>query len=127
MLGAVAGWVVGGRLLRRRFLPPVEHAAVSLWEVFRSPSRMALLVTGNLIVAVLNAVCLLACLEAYASPISLWTLLAVNISISTLSSLIPIPGGGTAVASVGLSAALAAYGVPQAVAPAAVPSPPTPS
>jgi uncharacterized membrane protein YbhN (UPF0104 family) len=120
ILVALAGLLVGVPLLRRRFLPPVEHAAVSLWEVFRSPSRMALLVTGNLIVAVLNAVCLLACLEAYATPISLWTLLAVNISITTLSSLIPIPGGGTAVASVGLSGALAAYGVPQAVAVAAV-------
>jgi uncharacterized membrane protein YbhN (UPF0104 family) len=120
VLVALAGLLVGVPLLRRRFLPPVGHAAVSLWEVFRTPSRMALLVSGNLIVAVLNAVCLLACLEAYANPISLWTLLAVNISISTLSSLIPIPGGGTAVASVGLSGALAAYGVPQAVAVAAV-------
>jgi len=120
ILVALAGLLVGVPLLRRRVLPPVEHAAMSLWQVFRSPSRMALLVTGNLLVAVLNAGCLLACLEAYARPISLWTLLAVNISISTLTSLIPIPGGGTAVASVGLSGALAGYGVPQAVAVAAV-------
>jgi uncharacterized membrane protein YbhN (UPF0104 family)/tRNA A-37 threonylcarbamoyl transferase component Bud32 len=120
ILVALAGLLVGVPLLRRRFLPPVEHAAASLWEVVRSPSRMSLLVTGNLIVAVLNAMCLLLCLEAYANPISLWTILAVNISISTLSSLIPIPGGGTAVASVGLAGALVAYGVPQATAVAAV-------
>jgi uncharacterized membrane protein YbhN (UPF0104 family)/tRNA A-37 threonylcarbamoyl transferase component Bud32 len=120
VLVALAGLLVGVPLLRRRFLPPVEHAAAALWEVFRSPSRMALLVSGNVIVAVLNGLCLLACLEAYGRPISLWTVLAVNISISTLSSLIPIPGGGTAVASVGLSGALAAFGVPQSAAVAAV-------
>lgn len=43
-----------------------------------------------------------------------------NIFLGTLASLVPIPGGSTAVASVGLSGALVAFGVPKEVAVAVV-------
>ena len=47
-------------------------------------------------------------------------LLALNIGINTIASLVPIPGGGTAVSSVGLAGMLTAFGVDPAAGAAAV-------
>jgi hypothetical protein len=47
---------------------------------------------------------------------SFWTLLAVSIGVGTLSALVPIPGGGTAVGSLGIAGALAGLGVSTGVA-----------
>ena len=43
-----------------------------------------------------------------------------NIVVGTVASLIPVPGGNTLVAAVGLSAALVTFGVPETAAVAAV-------
>nr|MDQ6910451.1 hypothetical protein [Actinomycetota bacterium] len=51
---------------------------------------------------------------------TIWTLLVANIGVSTVASLVPIPGGSTAVATVGLSGALTAFGVSTEVAVSAV-------
>jgi uncharacterized membrane protein YbhN (UPF0104 family) len=64
--------------------------------------------------------CLQACLAAFGATLSFWSLLPANIFLGTLASLVPIPGGSTAVASVGLSGALVAFGVPKEIAVAAV-------
>jgi uncharacterized membrane protein YbhN (UPF0104 family) len=66
------------------------------------------------------ALVLLICIDAFGGSISYWTVLALNIFIGTIASLVPIPGGGTAVSSVGMSGALTAVGVPTEVAVAAV-------
>ena len=117
----VAGALVGAvPLLRRKFLVPAEHAIATVFAALRSPSRLVMLVTGNVIATGLGTLSLLACLEAYGHSVSVWTLLAVSISVSTIASLIPIPGGSTAVGSVGLSGALGLFGVPQDAAVAAV-------
>ena len=79
-----------------------------------------LLLGGNLGATLLSGFCLLACLEAFGASVSLWTLLALSIGIGTLAALVPIPGGGTAVSSVGLSGALVAVGVPKDVAVSAI-------
>jgi uncharacterized membrane protein YbhN (UPF0104 family) len=47
-------------------------------------------------------------------------LLAANIFVGTIASLIPIPGGNTAVSAVGLSGFLVAAGVPDSIAVAAI-------
>jgi glycosyltransferase 2 family protein len=107
-------------LLRRHFLVPAEHALDSVLAALRSPSRLALLVTGNVLATLLVTLSLLACVYAYGRGVSFWSLLAVQITVSTIASLAPIPGGSTAIGSVGLSGALALYGVPQEVAVAAV-------
>ena len=70
--------------------------------------------------SLLYGACLLACLAAFGASISFWTLLAANIGVSTIASLIPIPGGGTAVSAVGLSGLLVAAGVPDSAAVAAI-------
>ena len=43
-----------------------------------------------------------------------------NIVVGTIASLIPVPGGNTLVAAIGLSGALVAFGVPETAAVAAV-------
>ncbi|MDQ1427889.1 MAG: hypothetical protein QOK39_1365 [Acidimicrobiaceae bacterium] len=124
--GLAAILLVGGvlvasvPLLRRHFLVPAEHALQSVTAALRSPSRLALLVIGNVLATLLVTLSLLACVLAYGHGVSFWSLLAVQITVSTVASLVPIPGGSTAVGSVGLSGALALFGVPQDVAVAAV-------
>ena len=75
---------------------------------------------GNLLNGVLYALVLFACLEAFGTSLNFWTVLALNILVGTIASLIPVPGGGTAVGSVGMTGALTAVGVPTEVAVAAV-------
>lgn len=78
-----------------------------------------MLVCGNAVAAVMSDVCLCACLEAFGSTVSLWTLLAMNIGIGTLAAMVPAPGGNAAVSTVGLSSALVAIGLPREVSMAA--------
>jgi uncharacterized membrane protein YbhN (UPF0104 family) len=66
------------------------------------------------------ALCLLACLRAFDASLSFWTLLVVSIAVGTIASLIPIPGGGAGLSSVGMSGALTGFGVPAEAAVAAV-------
>ena len=120
VVGVAAGLVLGVRRLRRVVLPPIEHAAATVWSALRSPRRLAFLIGGNVLAAVFYGFCLQACLAAFGATLSFWSLLAANIFLGTLASLVPIPGGSTAVASVGLSVALVAVGVPKEIAVAAV-------
>ena len=51
---------------------------------------------------------------------SIWELIAANLGVTLVAALVPFPGGGTAVSSVGLSGALVALGVPETAAVGAV-------
>ena len=75
---------------------------------------------GNIVNAFMYAFVLDACIIAFGGSINYWTLLALNIFIGTIASLIPIPGGGTAVNSVGMTGALTAVGISTEIAVAAV-------
>jgi uncharacterized membrane protein YbhN (UPF0104 family) len=101
-------------------MPPVARAAGTLWAVLRSPQRLAQLVGGNIATTVLYTLVLEADLIAFGSHVSFWTLLALNVGIGTIASLVPIAGGTTAVSAVGMTGALAALGVSQSAAVAAV-------
>jgi hypothetical protein len=57
---------------------------------------------------------LLACLAALGESVNFWTLVAINIGITLIASLVLFPGGGTAVSAVGISGLLTALGVPAA-------------
>ncbi len=116
----VAAVVFSVRRVRRAVLPHVRRAARTMWDAIRTPSRIALLLVGNIAAQFLYAGALLACLHAYGSGASFWTLLALNIGISTIAGLVPVPGGDTAVSTIGMSGALVATGVPEAAAAAAV-------
>jgi uncharacterized membrane protein YbhN (UPF0104 family) len=115
----IGGLVAGIPRLRRVVVTPAKSAMSTLWNVLHSPRRVFLMLFGNAANALISAGVYMACLAAVGGSVNFWTLLSLNIVIGTIASLIPIPGGGTAVSSVGMSGALAAAGVPIEVAVAA--------
>jgi uncharacterized membrane protein YbhN (UPF0104 family)/tRNA A-37 threonylcarbamoyl transferase component Bud32 len=117
---AAVGLVLGVGKLRNAVVPPVKRAMHTIREALRDPKRVMLLLVGNFAASILYGFCLLACIAAFGGSISYWTLLAANIFVGTIASLIPIPGGNTAVSSVGLSGFLVAAGVPESIAVAAI-------
>jgi uncharacterized membrane protein YbhN (UPF0104 family)/tRNA A-37 threonylcarbamoyl transferase component Bud32 len=114
------GLVLGIPKLRAAVVPPTKNAAATMWAAIRSPRRVVELLVGNAVNAIMYAAVYAACIAAFGGSINFWTLLSLNIFISTLASLVPIPGGNTAVSSVGMSGALVAAGVPTEIAVAAV-------
>ena len=114
------GLIRGIPRLRKAIVPPVENAWNTIWEAIRSPRQLALLLLGNFGVSLLYGFVLLACIAAYGGHVNYWSMLAYNIGLSTIASLIPVPGGGAAVSSIGMSGALVTLGVPEAVAVAAI-------
>jgi undecaprenyl-diphosphatase len=116
---AVVGVAIGVPRIRKIVVPPTRNALSAVWSALRSPRRLLLLVGGNVVYALITAAVFQACLAAFGSSANFWTLLSFTIVIGTIASLIPIPGGGTAVTSVGMSGALAAAGVPVEAAVAA--------
>jgi uncharacterized membrane protein YbhN (UPF0104 family) len=108
------------RPLRRLVVPPTTRGLVTIWAAFRSPWQLTLLLGGNALAVVLSTWCLMACLAAFGGGTSFWALLAANVGVVTIASIVPIPGGGTAVGTVGLSAVLVSFGVPRDIAVAAV-------
>jgi uncharacterized membrane protein YbhN (UPF0104 family) len=73
---------------------------------------LVLLLGSNVVIALMTAAVFEACLAAFGASANFWTLISLTILIGTIASLVPIPGGATAVTSVGMSGALAAAGVP---------------
>jgi uncharacterized protein (TIRG00374 family) len=67
----------------------------------------------------LYAVVLYLCILAFGATVNLWTVVVVELAVSTLASAVPIPGGSAAVGSVGTAGALVAVGVSKDVAVAA--------
>ena len=121
LVGALAvGLILGVPKIREAVVPPVKSAMSTIWEAVRSPRRLVLLFGGNFINALMYAAVLDACVVAFGGSVNYWTLLAINILVGTIASLIPIPGGGTAVGAVGMTGALTAVGVSTDVAVAAV-------
>jgi undecaprenyl-diphosphatase len=114
------GLILGIPKLRNMVMPPTKAAWNTIWAAMRSPRRVVLLLGGNAVNAIMYAAVYAACITAFGGSINFWTLLSLNIIVSTLASLVPIPGGNTAVSSVGMSGALAAVGVPTSIAVAAV-------
>ena len=119
-VAAATAIVAGIPRLRRAVMPPVRRAASTMLTAFRSPRQLALLLGGNVLATLLSTWCLLACVLAFGGSVPFWPLLAANIGVVTIASIVPIPGGGTAVGTVGLAAALVAFGVHKDVAVAAV-------
>jgi uncharacterized membrane protein YbhN (UPF0104 family) len=114
------GVIVGVPKVRKLVMPSIKSASATMWAAARSPRRVVELLGGNAINALMYAAVMDACLAAFGGSINFWTLLSINIFVSTIASLVPIPGGGTAVSSVGMSGALVAVGISSEVAVAAV-------
>jgi undecaprenyl-diphosphatase len=124
-VASVVALVAGGllfrvRRIRDKAVPPIERAAATIAQALRSPRRVLMLVAGNMINAVMYALVLGACIAAFGGGIAFWTLLSVNILVGSIASLVPVPGAGTAVSSIGLVGALTAAGMPTEIAVAGV-------
>jgi len=120
VVGVVMAVIFSIRSIRRAVVPAVTRAARTVWQAVKTPGKLALLIGGNVAAQCLYAASLLACLAAFGESVNFWTLLALNIGISTIASLVPVPGGGTAVSAVGLAGMLTAFGVPESATAAAV-------
>jgi undecaprenyl-diphosphatase len=120
LIGVAAGIVLGVRRVRKIVLPPALRALRALWGAVKQPSRIGLMVGGNVAAQSFYVCSLLSCLAAFGHPVDFWTLLALNIGMSLIASLVPFPGGGTAVSAIGLTGMLVTLGVPSAAATAAV-------
>ncbi len=120
VVGVASGVVAAIPKLRNAVMPPLVRALTTIWTAVRSPHQLVLLIGGNVMATLLSTWCLMACLLAFGAHTSFWGLLAANIGVVTIASIVPIPGGGTAVGTVGLSAVLVSFGVSRDVAVAAV-------
>jgi glycosyltransferase 2 family protein len=127
LLAVVTGAILVGSLvvlavpgLRRKVVPPVSKGMHTVVDVLRSPRQIALLVGGSALAYVLYGLALTATLRAFGEYPSIWELIAANLGVTLVAALVPFPGGGTAVSSVGLSGALIALGIPETAAVGAV-------
>jgi uncharacterized membrane protein YbhN (UPF0104 family) len=84
-------------------------------RVLRSPTKVALILLGNLAAQLLLAVILGLCLEAFGQHAKLADLILVNTFVSLFAGFMPVPGG-IGVAEAGYTAGLAALGIPHAAA-----------
>jgi uncharacterized membrane protein YbhN (UPF0104 family)/tRNA A-37 threonylcarbamoyl transferase component Bud32 len=108
--------------LRRYVLGGVRrtvHEAFGVLRGLRSPRRLAMLFGGNLVAELLFALALGVFVQAFGYSLELHELLFINMAVSLLSGLLPVPGG-VGVTEGGLIFGLTSFGVPQEAAFAAV-------
>ena len=108
--------------LRRYVLGAVRRTvreALTVLRGLRSPRRLAMLFGGNLVAELLFALALGVFVQAFGYSLALHELLLVNMAVSLLAGLLPVPGG-IGVTEGGLIFGLTSFGVPQEAAFAAV-------
>jgi len=108
--------------LRRYVLGGVRrtvHEAFTVLRGLRSLRRLVMLFGGNLVAELLFALALGVFLQAFGYSLALHELLFINMAVSLLAGLLPVPGG-VGVTEGGLIFGLTSFGVPQEAAFAAV-------
>ena len=119
IIGAVCGIVFGVPRIRAHVLAPVRNAWAIVSSALRSPRQLGQLVFGWAANALMYAFVLYCCVAAFGPPVNFWTIVLINTGVSTLAFAVPVPGGATAVSSVGVAGLLTAVGASQEVAVAA--------
>jgi uncharacterized membrane protein YbhN (UPF0104 family) len=89
--------------------------AFTVLRGLRSPRRLVMLFGGNLVSEVLFALALGVMVQAFGYSLGLHELLFINLAVSLLAGLVPVPGG-VGVTEGGLIFGLTSFGVPQEVA-----------
>jgi uncharacterized membrane protein YbhN (UPF0104 family) len=123
VVGLVATLVVPSLRGRARAAIPKYRSALmeqagkarGALTVLRHPSKVGLMLGGNLAAQVTQAVILGMCLEAFGGSADLAQLILINTFVSLFAGFMPVPGG-MGVAEAGYTAGLQAIGVPSAVA-----------
>ena len=108
--------------LRRYVLGGVRrtvHEAFAVLRGLRSLRRLTMLFGGNLVAELLFALALGVFVQAFGYSLALHELLFINMAVSLLAGLLPVPGG-VGVTEGGLIFGLTSFGVPQEAAFAAV-------
>ncbi len=119
VIGVVSAIIFGIPAIRNRVLEPVHNAWAVVSSAMRSPRQLAELILGWALNALMYAFVLYCCVAAFGPPVNFWTVVLINTGVSTLAFAVPVPGGATAVSSVGVAGALTAAGASQEVAVAA--------
>jgi glycosyltransferase 2 family protein len=104
----IVGWIV-----------KLSKEALEAGRGLRSPRRLSMLFGGNLATEILFAFALQTMVRAFGYQVGMAELLLINVSVSLLSSFLPIPGG-IGVVEGGLTVGLVKAGVPEEAAFAAV-------
>jgi glycosyltransferase 2 family protein len=120
VVGAVVVLVVPR--LRRFVVGAIRRTVAEAFEVLRglrSPRRLLQLFGGNLVAELLFALALGIFVQAMGHSLALHELLFINMAVSLLAGLLPVPGG-VGVTEGGLILGLTSFGVPQEAAFAAV-------
>jgi uncharacterized membrane protein YbhN (UPF0104 family) len=102
------------RLIRDQTKDKMADVKDSL-RVFRRPSKVAMIVGGNLATQLAYAAILGVCLLAFGQRLTLAELILTYTVVSLFAGFMPVPGG-MGVAEAGYTAALVALGVPNPVA-----------
>ena len=104
-------------------LVPSLRARLSTWlhqareaaQVLRSPRKVLQLYGGNLLVQILFALTLGACVRAFGYQVPLSSLILINVVVSLFAGLLPVPGG-VGVSEAGISLGLTRAGIPSETA-----------
>lgn len=118
LVGSALIWFVPK--LHAKVLPPILTGWKSIYSVLRSPRQLSLLVGGSALAYTFYSLALDLALYSVGAGQSVWAIIAINVGVSLVVGLVPVPGAGAAVSSFGLTGALIAYGVPQTAAISAV-------
>jgi uncharacterized membrane protein YbhN (UPF0104 family) len=119
VLTAIVAAIPKVRAFALLWIRRTAHEAFGVLRGLKSPRRLFRLFGGNLAAELLFATALGIFLQAFGYSLGIADLLFINMAVSLLSGLIPIPGG-IGVTEGGLIFGLTAAGVPQEIAFAAV-------
>ena len=119
VIGVLSAILFGIPSIRKKVLAPVHNAWETISSAMRSPRQISELVLGWAANALMYGFVLYCCVAAFGAPVNFWTIVLINTGISTLAFAVPVPGGATAVSSVGIAGALTAAGASQNAAVAA--------
>lgn len=120
-LGTAAGVIVVGV---SALLPRFRHTAAAfgrgmlstIWTAVRTPRQLVQIVVGNALTGVMYGMSLWLCLYAFGVSMPFLTVMAVNIGVSCMAALVPLPGAGSGAGAIGLTAVLVGLGVHAPVA-----------
>ena len=101
--------------LRRRVIDAVTKLREFLGPLLRSPRRLVLALSANMVAEFLYALTQYIVLAAFDQSVGFADVMLVNISVSLFAGLMPVPGG-IGVTEAALTAGFIAIGVPEATA-----------
>jgi len=104
--------------IRNLVVPPVKEGLRAINESVTDPRRLLRITSGVLLQKILFALTLSSVVTAYGGNLNFGQAVSVNVAVSLLVALVPVPGG-VGVGEAALTAGLTAIGIPAEIAAAA--------